>query len=128
MTDLKHNNASTLTNNKTRSVLVEWSTRFDRVIVPVCGQTSCSCKSRYGERMYTRLGASSDHDICVTKLDQASGIPDTVCTSCAGSSCRVVWAFEAMPHRNMACSKVDQQPGHEKRRDLAIALRMVSEQ
>lgn len=78
--------------------------------------------------MYARLGASSDHDICVAKLDQASRIANTVCTSRASCSCRVIWTFEAMSHRNMACSKVDQQPGNKQRRDFAVALKLVSQQ
>jgi hypothetical protein len=34
----------------------------------ICCQTPRPCKPSYSERMYARLSAASDHDICIPKL------------------------------------------------------------
>jgi hypothetical protein len=55
---LKYNNPSTFTDDKA-------------IPVPVKRQTSRSCEPRYCERVDARFGATSNHNVGITKLNHA---------------------------------------------------------
>ena len=65
------------------------------------------------------LGASGNHDVGITVLDDAEGIADGVGAGGAGSGRRFIRALGAEAHGNVPGGKVDDSGGNEERRDLA---------
>lgn len=67
----KYNNPSTFTDDKAISISVKRSTRLCGPVVEVSSQTSRSCEPRYSEGMNARFGATSNHNVGITKLNHA---------------------------------------------------------
>ena len=72
--------------------------------------------------MDTGLGGASYHDVCVAKCDESGRIPDRMSACCASGGHCVGRAFEAVPHRNMSSSQVDEKLRDEIRRYSLSAL------
>jgi hypothetical protein len=68
---LKYNNPSTFTDDKAIPIPVKRPTRLCGPIVELSSQTSRSCEPRYCERVDARFGATSNHNVGITKLNHA---------------------------------------------------------
>jgi hypothetical protein len=137
----KYNNPSTFTDDKAISISVKRPTRLCGPIVELSSQTSRSCEPRYCERVNARFGATSNHNVGITKLNHARCIANAVCTCCTSCGSCVIWSLktsilacnvrhktclEAIAHRDVACCEVDEKTRDKERGHFPVALSTIS--
>jgi hypothetical protein len=121
LTFLDYENPSTLSEHESVAVLIPRPRRTRCFVVPQ-GHGAHRTKPRHSERRDRRLGATADHHISVTVLNDSVRFSDGVCTRSARRSVREIGSCGPPTDGNLASGQIDDSRCYEKRRNASWTL------
>jgi hypothetical protein len=119
-TDLKDQNSGPLSDDESVSLFIERPTRLVGRVVESGSQTPGPRETPDSQWMNTTLRPTTNHNICITMLDESRCITNAVCSRRACRGDGVIGTLEVIPKRDVAGAEVDEELGHEERVDFAV--------